>query len=177
MAMIRCPQGHFYDPEKNSSCPWCGVPELDLDATRFAGEGKTLRLSGSATPSDEGQTVALVRKKIGIDPVVGWLVCVEGPEKGRDYRIRSEKNAIGRGEEMDIVIKGDETISRSNHAFIIYNPKKRTFRIQAGESRGLVYLNGEEVAVSEELKPYDAIEIGQTRLLFVPFCGEKFEWQ
>ncbi|MFI3187628.1 MAG: FHA domain-containing protein [Methylococcaceae bacterium] len=118
----------------------------------------------------------MVRKKTGIDPVVGWLVCVDGPEKGRDYRIRSEKNYIGRDASMDICISGDETISRENHAMISFNPKNLNFRIAPGSSRGMVYLNNEEVDVPENLKPYDLIEIGQCKLMFVSFCGEKFQW-
>jgi hypothetical protein len=39
-----------------------------------------------------------------------------------------------------------------------------------------VYLNDEEVTVPTELKPYDIIELGQTKLMFVPFCGEHFQW-
>jgi hypothetical protein len=121
--------------------------------------------------------VAIVRKKTGIDPVVGWLVCVKGPEKGRDYRIRSEKNTIGRSESMDICIAGDETISRSDQAFLVYDPKRRAFRIQAGTGRGLIYRNGEEVVTSEALLPYDVLEIGESEFLFVPFCGERFQWE
>ncbi|WP_424766536.1 hypothetical protein [Paenibacillus sp. sgz302251] len=30
----------------------------------------------------------------GIDPVVGWLVCVEGPHKGNDFRLHSERNLL-----------------------------------------------------------------------------------
>ncbi len=24
--MIRCPEGHFYDPAKHNACPWCALP-------------------------------------------------------------------------------------------------------------------------------------------------------
>ena len=24
--MIRCPEGHFYDPSKHNACPWCALP-------------------------------------------------------------------------------------------------------------------------------------------------------
>ena len=24
--MIRCPEGHFYDPAKHPGCPWCALP-------------------------------------------------------------------------------------------------------------------------------------------------------
>ena len=44
----------------------------------------------------EGRTVGLIRKRTGLDPVVGWLVCIAGPDKGRDYRIHSERNFLGR---------------------------------------------------------------------------------
>jgi hypothetical protein len=28
--MTRCPEGHFYDPTKHNSCPWCALP-ADLE--------------------------------------------------------------------------------------------------------------------------------------------------
>jgi len=107
---------------------------------------------------------------------VGWLVCVEGADKGRDYRIRSEKNFIGRSEKMDIQISGDETISRENHAVVSFNPKNNAFKIHPGDGRGIVYLNGDDVDTPQELKPFDTVELGQTKLMFMPFCGERFQW-
>ena len=107
---------------------------------------------------------------------MGWLVCVAGPEQGRDYRLHSERNFIGRAPSMDVAITGDATISRDNHAVISYNPKKHSFRLAPGDSRGLVYLNDEEVLTPIEVAPYDRIELGETLLLFVPFCGDHFTW-
>jgi len=197
--MKRCNHGHFYDTDKYSNCPYCGVQSLDVQATmakRNMGSIAPTEALGAKPNSNQdfrtvasnnanrssnlsrqpGETVGIVKRKLGIDPVVGWLVCIEGPERGRDYRIRSEKNSIGRSESMDICIGADDSLSRENHAFVVFNPKKQTFRIQAGESRGLVYLNNDEVSTYVELAPYDVIEIGQTKLLFMPFCGEKFQW-
>lgn len=182
MKLTRCERGHYYDARQHKRCPSCGVPGLeagtqthklgsqaDILATQVRGQ-----LSGQA---DVGVTIAMVRKKIGIDPVVGWLVCIEGPEKGRDYRLRSERNSIGRGADMAICISGDEAISRTNHAFISYNPRNVSFRIAPGDGRGMAYLNGEEVDVPMPLKAYDRIELGQTHLIFVPLCSEKFNWE
>ncbi len=145
---------------------------------------KTMAFNQAASPAStpaqpvasENRTIGMFRKKLGIEPVVGWLICVEGADRGRDYRIISEKNFIGRSEKMDISIAGDETISRDGHAIISYNPKKNLFRIYPGESRGIVYLNDDEVIGATELNAYDVIEIGQSKLLFIPFCGEKFQW-
>ncbi|MBP2652483.1 MAG: hypothetical protein H6Q73_52 [Firmicutes bacterium] len=191
--MERCSEGHFYDKEKYTMCPFCGVGGLDMQ-TKLMKSNSTIRIPPTAPVGDSdgeldrkiasvgpthrepGVTVSLVRERIGLDPVVGWLVCIEGTEKGHDYRIHSEKNSIGRSFSMDISIDGDETISRENHAYIVYNPKNSTFRVQAGDRRGLVYLNDEVVMTYAELKPYDIIEIGRTKLSFIPFCGEHYKW-
>ena len=78
---------------------------------------------------------------------------------------------------MDICIRGDDAISRENHAVISFNPRNSSFKLQPGDGRGLVYLNGDDIDVPVSIKPYDLIELGQTKLLFMPFCGEKFQWE
>lgn len=183
MKLIRCDRGHYYDSQQHSSCPSCGVSGLELQAAtqvKSSPPEASVPLTRAYGQNDRGEvgvTVAMVRKKIGIDPVVGWLVCVQGPEKGRDYRVRSERNGIGRGADMAISIAGDEAISRENHAFISFNPRKGTFRIAPGDGRGMTYLNGEEVDVPMPLEAYDRIELGQSELVFVPLCGERFSWE
>ena len=131
---------------------------------------------GSSNQAEDMPTVGVVHKQLGIDPVVGWLVCIDGPQRGRDYRIHSERNLIGRSPDMDICIAGDETISRRSHAIISFEPKRGTFRLSAGDGRGLVYLNDEPVESPAKLMPYGVIELGQTKLMFIPFCGEQFNW-
>ena len=189
MSMVSCGNGHFYNDQEHSSCPFCGVG-LEVNQTRplgtqphagVASEGGQTR-AASAPPAvglglDPGATRHVWSNKLaGIDPVVGWLVCVKGPDRGRDYRLHTERNFIGRSPAMDIPITGDPSISRENHAVISYNPKKHGYRLAPGESRGLVYLNDEEVLMPMELAPYDRIELGETMLLFIPFCGERFHW-
>jgi hypothetical protein len=190
MTMVSCGSGHFYNDEEHTSCPFCGVA-LDLGATRpLAGVGDDSRPVAepghtravgtpprAALDRDPGATRHVWAKRMGgVDPVVGWLVCVEGPERGRDYRLHTERNFIGRAPTMDVAITGDATVSRENHAVVSFNPKRQTFRLAPGDSRGLVYLNDEEVTLAVELNPYDRIELGETTLLFVPFCGESFSW-
>ena len=185
MPLIPCGKGHFYNPEESSGCPYCGVA-VEIDETRPYKPGATVadpaptRAEGAArgrrAPA-EGETVHVWQQRLGgIDPVVGWLVCTDGPDRGRDYRLHTERNFIGRAPKMDVAITGDPGISRDNHAVLSYNPKRHVFRLAPGDGRGLVYLNDEEVLGPMELKPYDQIELGATRLLFVPFCGEHFTW-
>lgn len=126
---------------------------------------------------DDQVTVAMVKKDSGLDPVCGWFVCTEGEDKGRDYRIKTERNFIGRGTNMDIMINGDDSISRENHASITFNPRNLKFTVATGEGRGLIYLNGEVIETSTEVSSYDELEIGNTKLVFIPFITESFEWK
>ena len=86
------------------------------------------------------------------------------------------KNFVGRGDDMDIQILGDNEINRRNHAVIVYDQKKRNTVILPGDSAGLAYLRGEAVYVPAQLNPYDTIEMGKSRFIFVPLCGQNFEW-
>lgn len=113
----------------------------------------------------------------GFQPVVGWLVCVEGAERGADYRIRAGYNYIGRGEHMDICIHGDPAITRDRHAMIAYDAEGQAFFFGPVNGKDIVRLNGKAVmSKAEELQAYDKIKIGSTSLMFVPLCGERFDW-
>ena len=187
VAMKRCNKGHFYDCDKYTNCPYCGVNNLDIQGSmarkntqKYEQDFATVPMQNAVINNksvrEPGETIGIFQQKIGIDPVVGWLVCVEGPVRGQDYPLHSGKNSIGRSRNMDICISADDYISRENHAFIVFDPKKATFRVQTGESRGLVYLNNEEVLTYADLKADDIMEIGQTKLIFMPFCGVNFQW-
>ena len=113
----------------------------------------------------------------GFDPIVGWLVCVKGPNRGRDYRLHSGTNYIGSSKEMDVCIENDATISRRRAASISYDDMGKVFFIQKGEGRNLIYLNGSAVRSDADLAIYDHIVIGSTELVFVPLCCDQFTWQ
>ncbi|MCB6414394.1 FHA domain-containing protein [Dorea acetigenes] len=112
----------------------------------------------------------------GFTPVVGWLVCVDGPSKGTDYRIRTGYNYIGREENMDIYIKGDIKISREKHAMVVYDDEERVFFFGPVDGKSVVRVNGKLVTIPVEVHSYDIIKIGTTKLMFVPLCGERFNW-
>jgi hypothetical protein len=182
--MIQCNSGHFYDELKHSTCPYCAAP-LDLGSSNptvpapmMGHEGvKTTPLRPAPGGPPAGATRRLVEEQIGIDPVVGWLVCIEGPDRGRDYRIRSENNFIGRDASMDIAIAGDDTISRQRHAIIAFEPGQKQFWLLPGEGRGLNYVNDAMVMSPVQLAPRDLIRLGKTKLMLVPFVDSTFAWQ
>lgn len=127
--------------------------------------------------NDGEKTVAMFKTTQGVDPVVGWLVRMNGKERGLDYRIHSDNNFIGRSDKMDICIKGDDTISRENQAILTYDPTEKKFYFSAGEGRSVVRLNGKAILQTVELNIYDKVTIGKTELLFVPLCGDNFAWE
>ena len=111
-----------------------------------------------------------------LEPVVGWLVCVEGPMRGLDYRIHAGYNYIGR-EVGDIHIAGDMQISRQNHAMVAFDAEEQSYYVGPSAGRNLIKVNGKTVLNAMELHSYDVISIGSTKLLFIGLCGEKFRWE
>lgn len=109
-------------------------------------------------------------------PVVGWLVCTDGVNKGTDYRLHQGRNFVGRSPEMDVCILGDNTVSRSSHAIVVYDPRSNVYLAQPGSSKELFYVNDKLVLNPVELKTMDLLNIGDTKLMFVPLCGEQFHW-
>ena len=126
---------------------------------------------------DLGKTVAVMKKDLALEPVVGWLVCIDGAEKGKDYRIEARNNSIGRGDKMDICIKGDNTISRENQAHLAYDSKHNAFHLIPSDSTNPIYINDQPVYVPTKLGNADLIEMGQSKFLFIPLCTDLFNWQ
>ena len=77
---------------------------------------------------------------------------------------------------MDIVLGADQSVSRLHHAAVVYDPKSRAFIVAAGDARELCYLNGDVVVTSQRLQAYDVLTLGNTELMLIPLCGEKFSW-
>lgn len=110
-----------------------------------------------------------------VDPVVGWVVCIDGPLRGTDWRLHVGYNYIGR-ELGDIHIQGDSQISREKHAMIAYHNKNRTYYVGPAEGRNIIELNDEPVFNATKLSRHDVITVGTTKLMFIPLCDETFAW-
>lgn len=125
---------------------------------------------------DNDKTVSYYGGILETEPVVGWLVCVEGKMLGKAFELKNGKNFIGRSSQMDVILEGDANVSRDRHAIVTYEPRGREFFAQPGESRELFYVNGQVVLMNVVLKARDIISVGKTDLMFIPFCGADFSW-
>jgi hypothetical protein len=197
MSMVRCKANlHYYDSKKHRQCPYCRQTVLEGagderrgNATRKAGSGNPVAGKAPERRPDEAtrhisamddRTQLIAGKGAASteeSPVVGWLVVTKGPGRGADYRINPGQNRIGRSKQMEISLgQGDSAISADAHALVIYDYQNNRFFLKHGSGKNLTYLNGAAVLEPRELSAYDRITVGETQLLFLPLCGERFSW-
>ena len=203
MNLTTCNNGHYYDADQYSYCPYCAQANAGqeftttMDAEPDVFSTTVLESTGEITETapvdltstvvetgvisssndyDEQKTIGYYEDAMGINPVVGWLVCIEGNHLGEDFRLVNGRNFIGRSASMDIKLSGDSSVSREKHAVIVYEPKSNIYLIQSGDSKELSYLNDEVVLESKQLKVNDVITVGSTKLMFIPCCSDKFVW-
>ena len=100
----------------------------------------------------EGKTVGIIKKKIGIDPAVGFLVCISGPHRGADYKLVAGRNFIGRAAAMDVALADDDTVSRESHALVTYDAKHNSFSLSPGQGRGITCNDEQVVEMVRPLK-------------------------
>ena len=160
MPLGECANRHMYNKDKyGDTCPICG-----LVSRKSMEEGKT-----------KEEIEAML--KVPVDKYAcAWLVCIDGINKGRSYPIHPGKNFLGSGDGMDIQILGDEKVDRYRHAVLAYDNKTLRTTLLPGESVGLVYLENAAVYAPKELDAYTKIEVGGSRFIFVPFCGDSYQW-
>lgn len=154
-----------------------------LDATSADGEHtKLFRPKRAAADTGTAAAASAAAGSSGDqrieDPVVGWLVVVEGPGKGSSLRLGYGMNPIGRSSDERVPLTfGDEEISRKGHAMVTYDPRGRKFYLQHGGGTNLTYLGDQPVLQPTELTGRETIGVGNTRMVFVPFCSAQFDWQ
>jgi hypothetical protein len=201
--MRRCDANeHFYDENKHTGCPHCvGLKYSDnksRDTVKVDNKkDKSLPTAEQQTSSAGSNTIVAWGNKKGTPdkpketiqlkqpvaqqknaPVVGWFVIIKGKGEGTDFRIIPGMNTLGRESSNAISIDfGDTSISREKHCTIIFDYKNKLFFLQHGDGANLTYLNGNVVLTPTQLKAGDILDLGDTKLKFIPFCCEDFCWE
>lgn len=196
--MKQCEKGHIYDEKAYSYCPYCsqngmaGTRPLENGGAYAPEFPKTAPLDGSSAPNfpatqpvnaaparpkkEMSATIALNANEAGISPVCGWVVVTEGENKGKSYTVHSDKNSIGRGSQFDINLSFDNAVSKEGDATITYDSRGKKFFVTLSSGKNNVYHNGNLLLTPEEIKDYDVLEIGATKLVFRSFCNEEFTY-
>lgn len=192
-----CPNGHYYDSDRYPQCPYCKAPDSTLPPSGGGEVGATMplpkdfmqNLDIGSTPAPApvpSQAVPVMEKTMRLtpedmqtEPVVGWIVCIEGEgvDKGNDFRLHSGNNFVGRSGKMDITLSG-KYVSSENHFCVSYDKRHDNYFAAMGVGQEMVYVNETPLAGANavKLKHGDIIEIGKTKLMFIPLCGENFHW-
>lgn len=124
-------------------------------------------------PSIPGQNY----KRETLGPVAGWLVIVSGPGRGRSLELGYGYNSIGRNISNEVCLPyQDLTISDMGHAFIAYDNLGHKSYVTHGHGRNMIYLNNTPVLGTVEINAGDSLRIGNTVLVFVPFCSAERNW-
>lgn len=156
MKLTKCPNGHYYDADKNPECPYCGG---GLDAQ-----------NPIAQPGAAGQAAAAK------GPVTGWLVVLDGPARGRDLRLGEGRSFLGLDAAgAPAVLDADSPLS-ARRGIVVYDPADGAWCALPGSSNELCALNGKSLIEKMPLAAGDVFALGGARLRFVPLCGEDFRW-
>ncbi|MBQ5319381.1 MAG: FHA domain-containing protein [Oscillospiraceae bacterium] len=193
--MKQCNNGHIFDEKIFTECPYCsdvnsfgtrplGNSEPDFPSTVPVDSADNFAMSNTVPQENVqpkskkgmGVTVALNVTDVGINPVRGWLVAVEGVKCGTSFTVHSEKNFIGRGAQFDIDLFFDKAVSKEGDAIIAFDARSSKFFITPSSSKNNIYHNNSILLVPAEIKDYDTIEIGSTKLVFRSFCNEQFSY-
>ncbi len=197
MRMVTCNNGHYYDQEKNATCPYCannGGIDVQTKQTVFQGGGadeeKTALYSSASNNDDEKTVYNPSSSNVSNEPaensqdpsqpilLAGWLAIISEKGRGTSYTLTFGMNTIGRAEKNHISIQnGDSSISREKHALIIYDYTNNIFFIKHGDGQFLSYVNGEVLLDTRQLKANDKIKVGSTELIFIPLCSDDFNWE
>lgn len=187
---------HYYDSERYSSCPYCkqGVNSVSSSPvnpmpntnpiTPINPMPNTNAANNFTPPRGNGNLGKLHQKTIttgsneNSEPfVVGWLVCTEGEDCGKDFRIHAENNYIGRDNpECDINLN-DMHIS-FKHFVINYDTVNDEFSIYMDGGKNTVYVNNKPLRGGTIiLNKADKIKIGKTLLVFIPLETSIVSWK
>lgn len=200
MKLVQCPNGHYYNQEINTCCPVCGKNPgevfsselkimqgpressvedvtVSIDADSAGSEDVTVSIfdANDFSGDDSSMTVMMVDDGKAWSPVVGWIVCVEGTSIGRDYRLHSQRNFIGRAGDMDVSVFEDEKIAMRSHCSIVHEPVKNEFMLVPGKDTATIY-NGKQLEKYVKLAEGDRFKIGESTFAFVPFCKGDVIW-
>ena len=163
-----CDNGHQME-DSWPECPYCVKTGYQGSAAAVAGKTRLdieptqpeQRPAGGAPGFDPTKTVPLSTIKRA--PVVGWLVAINGTQKGEDFRLREGKNTLGSAPGSEITVR-DPAIS-AKHASISY--KEGQFVITDLDSTNGTFLNDDPKPVARiELKDNDVIRVGETAFKF-----------
>ena len=151
-----------------AGCPYCGYPLRPADQRCPNCDKPVVRKETNISSPMSGTVIAsagTVEKSKEWKQLVGFLVTYSLNTQGDFYPIFEGRNFIGRDSSSNICIQDDSLIS-SKHFSILYRPVDKKFKMKDEQSSNGTFING-KLLDEGELKNFDTILIGSTKLLFI----------
>ncbi|MCD8395958.1 MAG: FHA domain-containing protein [Lachnospiraceae bacterium] len=121
-------------------------------------------------------TVAFHAPKQSSYFVTGWIVCVDGPDKGHVFSLYQGYHSIGYGRKNQICLLEDLDIAKGVHCYLVYDDKKNRFYL-VPEGDNHTFLNGELLSGPTEIFTGDDFRLGNSMFEFVAFCKDDRKWE
>lgn len=204
MAFSECENGHIYDTQQYTSCPYCKNKEVRIEfgtsndtigktapISMGSSIGKTAPISmgsniGKTVPvsagSNIGKTVPVsagsnIDKTVSVSSkVYGWLVSIDGKDCGTDYKITSANCTVGTAIDADVLLSGVDSTYSGKLFRICFDKRGGQFYIVPDQGFTDIYIGGEPVFTQRMIPTGTQLEVGGTKYVFVAFCNEKFSW-
>ncbi len=175
--LIMCEKGHHYYASLNDECPMCKRESGNANPKNNSTVYMKYADTASKRYFDDEDDQITVRANAKRQPIAGWLVCIDGEMRGKDYRFGIENNFIGRDRGMDICLMQDNNISREIHGTVSYDCRTGKYYYTPGKNRNIDYINDVAVFTTTELKAGDILSLGSSKFVLVTLCGEHFKWE
>ena len=146
---------------------------LDRDSFDITQKSQTISIPEKSSDVKKNTRMASKERKL----VVGWLVVVNGINKGKTYELFSGNNTIGRGERAAINMDSDSGVAPGLQGILTYHETKNIFLIEPNEKMSMIWVNGHPLRSREQLAAYTTVSVGNTEFIFVPLCGSLFSWK
>ena len=166
-------------PEANANmnqriCPSCGHPlDLSWEVCPYCAQAQQQGVRAAHVQTQGGGAVA--GKTMAVDlgevmgsahlnkAVVGWVVCMQGPQKGQDFRLYDGRNVLGTAADCDVVVY-DQFVS-ARHCVIMVESAKARYVIQDLDSRNHTFVNNKQV-MKQDLIDNDEVRLGNVHYRF-----------
>ena len=178
-----CENGHPME-QSWEICPYCRRTGIQLPAGRARQVGVGTPPRADIAPVSADATI-LDQTRIELTPdrlaprqpesdqtlmrptpprqLVGWLVALDGPQQGEDFRLRDGQNVIGSGPGADIRLRSEAVDAR--HASLRH--RSGAFSLTDLDSHNGTFLNAGVARIARQiLKDNDVIRIGCVSLKF-----------
>jgi hypothetical protein len=158
-----------FDPKKTEvGCPECGYPIRTSDQ-RCPNCDSPVGINEINLPGFSGGTVIQgtedLEQPIEGKKLAGFLVTYSQTPLGEFFPIYEGRNSVGRDSSSSICLQKDSQVS-GKHLSILYRSADRKFKFKDELSSNGTLIN-EQLIDEGELKNFDTIRIGSTKLLFI----------